>query len=452
MNRIAGRSAVALILCLALLLGFGIFIYEYGTNAHKWVIFPGSPHVYTGGNIGCGTITDREGNRLLTLSGDRVYTQDALLRKATVHYLGDRNGSVSAPALSHYSQQIVSFDLLNGIYVYGSTGSKAQMTLSGALQKAALTALGEKKGTVAVYNYKTGELLCAVTNPTFDPDGEIEEIDSMYLNRFTQGLYTPGSIFKIVTLAAALEDDPAVQNRLFTCTGELVYGPDKITCERPHGTQTLQSAFRNSCNCAFAKIAEALGGEKMTAYAEKFGIVSSVSFDGVTTVKGKYDVKGEAEVNIAWSGVGQFTTQINPCAYLTFVGAVAAGGQGVTPHLVEEIRDGYEVLYQAEPTKRDRIISKETASILQNYLRSNVQDKYGDEHFAGLAVCAKTGTAEVGSDKKPNAMLTGFALDENMPIAFIICVEDGGYGSQICIPIAQQILTVIVNNLPLQTS
>ena len=73
-------------------------------------------------------------------------------------------------------------------------------------------------------------------------------------------------------------------------------------------------------------------------------------------------------------------------------------------------------------------------------------DKYGDENFAGLTICAKTGTAEVGTERKPNAMLTGFALDEEYPIAFIICVEDGGYGSAVCIPIAQQVLSAIVEN------
>ena len=440
MNKIAKRSAVALILCLVLLVGFGLFVWEYGANAADWVLFPGSPHVYTGGNIGCGTITDRDGNVLLSLSGDRVYTADSLLRQATVHYLGDRHGSVSAPSLAHYAQQIVSYDLLNGVYVYGSTGSTAQLTLSAKLQKAALTALGEKSGTVAIYNYETGALLCAVTSPTFDPDGEITEVDSMYLNRFTQGLYTPGSIFKIVTLASALEDDPTIQNRLFTCSGSVAYGPDKITCERPHGTQTLQSAFRNSCNCAFAQIAVSLGAEKMTAYAQKFGVADAVSFDGITTAKGRYDVSSGASVHIAWSGVGQHTNLVNPCAYLTFVGAIAAGGQGVTPYLVQSVREGYDTLYQAEGEAAQRIISEETAAILRDYLRSNVADKYGDENFAGLTVCAKTGTAEVGSDKKPNAMLTGFALDEEYPIAFIICVEDGGYGAQVCIPIAKEVL------------
>ena len=446
MNRIAKRSIATLILCLALLLGFGFFVYEYGANAAHWVLFPGSPHVYTGGNIGCGTITDRDGNTLLTLTGDRVYTQDSLLRRATVHYLGDRHGSVSAPSLSHFARQIVSYDLLNGVYVYGSSGSTAQLTLSAKLQKAALTALGEKSGTVAVYNYKTGALLCAVTSPTFDPDGEITEVDSMYLNRFTQGLYTPGSIFKIATLAAALEDDPTIENRFFTCTGSLSYGPDKITCERPHGTQTLQAAFRNSCNCAFAQIAVDLGREKMTAYAEKFGVAGSVSFDGITTTKGKYDVLDTANVNLAWSGVGQHTVSVNPCAFLTFVGAIAAGGQGVSPYLVESVQSGYDVLYKAETQSRAPVLSRETAEILQTYLRSNVADKYGDENFAGLTICAKTGTAEVGTEKNPNAMLTGFALDEEYPIAFIICVEDGGYGSVVCIPIAQQVLSAIVEN------
>jgi len=295
-----------------------------------------------------------------------------------------------------------------------------------------------------VYNYQTGQLLCAVTSPTFDPDGIGEEMDSMYLNRFTQGLYTPGSIFKIVTLAAALEDDPAVQNRLFTCTGFLSYGADQITCERPHGTQTLKTAFRNSCNCAFAQIAVSLGGEKLTFYAEKYGVTESISFDGITTAKGNYNVTDQRDVDIAWSGVGQFADQINPCAFLTFVGAIAGGGEGVTPCLVDEIRDGYAVLYKAEPAKRERILSAEAAELLQTYLRSNVADGYGDAHFAGLTVCAKTGTAEVGGDKKPNAMLTGFALDEAYPVAFIICVEDGGYGSKVCIPIAQSILECLV--------
>ena len=74
-------------------------------------------------------------------------------------------------------------------------------------------------------------------------------------------------------------------------------------------------------------------------------------------------------------------------------------------------------------------------------MRVNVSDKYGDENFPGLQVCAKTGTAEVGGEKKPNAMLAGFVEDEQCPLAFIAAVEDAGYGSEVCIPIISKVLT-----------
>ena len=74
-----------------------------------------------------------------------------------------------------------------------------------------------------------------------------------------------------------------------------------------------------------------------------------------------------------------------------------------------------------------------------------MQNKYGDENFPGLAVCAKTGTAEVGGDRKPNAMLSGFVADSNYPLAFIVCVEDGGYGAQVCLPIASRVLNAWVD-------
>ena len=86
-------------------------------------------------------------------------------------------------------------------------------------------------------------------------------------------------------------------------------------------------------------------------------------------------------------------------------------------------------------------MSAETAKILQAYLRNNVQQRYGDGYFPGLQVCAKTGTAEVGGDQKPNAMLAGFVMDEDYPLAFMVCVEDAGYGGTGCLPIASQVLS-----------
>ena len=447
MNRIAGRAGITMLIAVVLLIGFAFFLGEYFMQADEWAVFPGSPHVYNGSNIGCGVTTDRDGVLLLDLSGDRTYSADALLRKATVHWVGDRRGSVSAPALSHYAAEFAGYNVLSGLYSYRGTGGTAKLTLSAKVQAAAQEAMKKYRGTVAVYNYKTGELLCAVTTPNYDPDnppqideGDPGEYEGLYVNRFTQSLYIPGSIFKIVTLAAALEKLPDAEQMSFRCEGSYTIGGDAITCESVHGNQSLKEAFCNSCNCAFAQLVEMLGKENLQRYVEQFGVIEQVRFDGITTAAGKFEGGTASNYHAAWSGIGQYTDQINPCGFLRFVGAVAAGGKGVDPYLVDSITvDGIKT-YDAKTVKGDRILSESTAQILGSYMRNNVQTKYGDKNFPGLHVCAKTGTGEVGGGKKPNAMLVGFVEDEQYPYAFVVAVEDGGYGAKVCIPIISRVL------------
>ena len=450
MNRIASRATALILVVLLLLGGFAFFLAEYFMNAENWVVFSGSPHLYTGGNIGCGVVTDRSGTMLLDLRDGRTYSNLLSLRQATVHWVGDRYGSISAPALPYYAGALAGYDLINGVYHYGQTGGVATLTLSAKAQVAALEAMGEYKGTVAVYNYKTGQLLCAVTTPTYDPDNvplfsedKGTEYEGLYVNRFTQSSYIPGSIFKIVTLAAALEAIPDIEEQSFPCTGSYTIGNEEITCEDPHWDQTLKDAFRNSCNCAFAQIALQLGGAKLEEYVEKFGVIQSVSFDGITTAAGKFEVSGAEELNVAWSGIGQYLDLVNPCAFLTFMGAIGNEGEIVYPYLVEEISVDGSRTYNAKLKTGERIMSKQTAEVLQDYLQNNVTVKYGAENFPGLTVGAKTGTGEVGGEKKPNAMLAGFVENEEYPLAFIVCVEDAGYGKTVCIPIASQVLEAV---------
>ena len=454
MNRVASRSAIAVLLALLLMAGLGFFVAEYISDAGDWVMFAGSPHVYSGGNIGCGTVVDREGILLLDMNGDRIYAESADLRKSTVHWLGDRYGSISAPALPAHAADLAGYDLINGVYAYGDAGGTAKLTLSAQVQKAALAAMGDKKGTVAVYNYKTGAILCAVTTPNSDPDNvpDVEndtsgKYEGMYVNRFTQSAYIPGSIFKIVTLAAALEEFPDAQDLQFTCGGSLSMNGGKITCEKKHGQQNLKEAFQNSCNCAFAELAVKIGGEKMERYVERFGINDVLTFDGIETARGNYQAKGAADIDVGWSGVGQYNDLVNPCSFLNFVGAIAGGGAGAEPFVVENVLVGNTRTYTAKTQKGSAVISPNTARIVAEYMRGNVKNKYGDDYFPGLAVCAKTGTAEVGGDKKPNAMLAGFVADSNYPLAFIVCVEDGGYGATVCLPIASQVLKACVDAL-----
>ena len=130
MNKVAARGGIVFVLVLVLLAGVTFFVVEYAMQADDWVTFPGSPHVYTGRNIGCGTVTDRDGVLLLNLGSGRTYSDSKALREAMVHWIGDRNGSVDAPALSAYAAELAGFELLNGMYAYGESGGIAQLTLS----------------------------------------------------------------------------------------------------------------------------------------------------------------------------------------------------------------------------------------------------------------------------------------------------------------------------------
>ena len=169
-------------------------------------------------------------------------------------------------------------------------------------------------------------------------------------------------------------------------------------------------------------------------------MTDSITFDGITTVKGNFQAVAEAELNVAWSSIGQYLDLVNPCAFLTFMGAVANDGKVVTPYLVEEITVGNTRTYDAKTNIGERIMSEKTAEILQAYLKNNVDNKYGAENFPGFTVGAKTGTGEVDGGKKPNAMLAGFADGEDLPLAFVVCVEDAGYGKTVCVPIAARVL------------
>ena len=447
MNRVTKRAWIMMVFIAVLVGGMCFFLYEYAMYSGDWVISAGSPHVYNNSNIGCGVVTDRDGLLLLDTRDGRLYSKDPEIRKSTLHWVGDRRGNISATAIAGYAKEMAGFDRVNGVYAYGGTGGQATLTLSADVQKAALEALGNRKGTIAVYNYKTGEILCAVSTPTYDPDQEPDiagdttgAYEGVYLNRFTQSTYIPGSIFKVVTTAAALETVDGIESMTFTCNGIYEYGIDRVTCERAHGTQDLKTALANSCNCAFAQIAALTGRDAMTEYVAKFGIMEGISFDGITTAEGSFDVSDAAAVELAWSCIGQHTDLINPCAFLTFMGAIAGDGAAANPYVVAQVSAGGDVTYRAKTVLRDRIMSEALAAQLQELMRNNVLTKYGAENFAGLTVCAKSGTSELGGGLTSNAMFAGFAMDEAYPLAFIVVVENGGYGASTCVPILSQVL------------
>ena len=451
MNRVTKRTWLMGLFIGILLGGLLLFLWEYVTKADQWVSAAGSPHVYNNTNIGCGTITDRSGKTLLDMTENRVYAEDAATRKSTLHWLGDRNGFISASAVSGYAGAMAGFDPLNGVYNSSGEGGSARLTISAQVQNTALEALNGRKGTVGVYNYKTGEILCAVSTPTYDPDN-VPDIagdtsgtyDGVYLNRFIQSAYVPGSIYKIVTVAAALETVPGIEEKSFHCYGKIEYGTEAVTCEVAHGKQTFRGAFANSCNCAFAEIAEMVGKSNMVEQVKKFQVAQRLSFDGITTAKGNYDISNTAPVSFAWSCIGQHTDLVNPARFMSFMGAIAGGGTAAEPYLMAYVENGGEATYEAKASSTGRLMSEETAQMVKAYMRNNVQQVYGDWNFPGLNVCAKSGTSQLGGEQAPNAMFAGFVDSDKYPLAFIVVVENGGYGSSTCSPIIAKVLSSCV--------
>ncbi|MBQ8238373.1 MAG: penicillin-binding protein [Oscillospiraceae bacterium] len=450
MNRVSKRAWALVVLIAILLGGLGFFLGEFFMNASVWVGHTNSPHLFGNSGTAAGSVVDRNGEMLLTIGGASSYAESAAVREAMLHWLGDREGKINAPMVAYYAAEMSDYDLLNGLYSYSDVPGCIELTLSADVQAAALKAMGDHQGVIAVYNYETGEILCAVTTPTYDPDDppdlsqeELENneaYDGLYWNRVTRSVYTPGSIFKIVTTAAALETIDDIQQQTFECTGAVAYGPDTVTCENAHGTVDLKKAMRKSCNCAYAQIADQLGADTLMRYVGKFGITTSLKFDGITTKAGSFDLSGAADVEVAWAAIGQYTDQINPLQYMTLMGAIAGGGSGAEPHMVSRVARGEDPVYEVRSTSTGRLVSAETAQILTELMRNNVENNYGSSNFPGLTVCAKSGTSQVGGDQVSNALFSGFVADEEYPLAFIVVVENGGYGSSTCVPIMSEVL------------
>lgn len=449
MRHVSKRAAVVLALAGLVLAGLLVFLIQYVVQARDWAAFPGSPHVYQGSNLTAGTVTDRSGELLLSTSeSGRSYAADETLRKATLHLLGDRYGYIPSYLLSNYAGDMIGFDLVQGLY--NRSSGTMRTTLSAAASTTAYQMLDGRSGCVAVYNYRTGEILCLVSAPSYDPDNmpDIEadssgQYDGVYVNRPISGTYTPGSIFKVVTAAAALEQLDDLQTRTFYCSGETEIGGKPVRCLNVHGSISFRDALAKSCNVAFGQLAAELGADVINEYAEKLGITQPLSFDGLRTAAGSVQADDADPWELAWAGIGQSTDLINPVQFMTLMGAIANGGQAALPYLVAEIPGQY----QAETTMLPAALSQQTADELAGLMINNVQTVYGSWNFPSVTVGAKSGTAEQEAGQLANAMFAGFVQDESCPLAFVAVVERAGSGSEVCIPIINAVLQVCIQQL-----
>ena len=453
------RRALSLYLIILLFLAGGVLLYfNLISNADSWAMNRANRHLYFSGNLAtAGDIKDTNGEILVTTEdGVRVYNDNKSIRKAVLHTVGDSAGYIASGIQTSFKDELTGYTLTDGVYNlkrYGK-GNDITLTLNANVCETAYKALGDKKGTVAVMNYRTGELICIVSNPTYDILNKPDDIntdtsgkyDGVYMNRFFSGLYTPGSTFKVITAACAIENIPGIYDRTFECKGKVQIGEGYVICNGIHGKIGFQKALNKSCNVAFALIAEELGAEKLTATATRLGFNSAERMTVSTKIKtatSKINLTEAKALDIGWAGIGQYTTLINPCQMLTMISAIANNGTAMSPYLVEEITtpEG-KVTFSAESTILGEYFTADTAQKLDELLRSDVKNQYGDSYFPKMKMCGKTGTAEISDnpDTNPNALFIGYSQLPEMPFAIIVVVEDSTSAIKSAVPIASKVM------------
>ena len=434
------RSLVLYILGAGLLAGLIFFVVTFFLDGGSWAMRSNNQHLSQGSQLGgAGSITDRDGVVVAhSEDGQRIYADDAITREALLHVVGDTAGFISTSTQAAFRSQLTGYNPVMGVgsLKNNQNGSNIQLTVSSSLSRLALESLGGKNGAIALYNYRTGEVLCMVSSPTFDPLNPPADLDSdetgkyegVYLNRVLSSTFTPGSIFKIVTSAAAIENLPDIQSRTFHCSGKITVNGREITCETAHGDISFQDGLARSCNIVFAELAMELGGDIMTQTAASMGFGSVFYVDDNPTAKSQYDVSQATEDELAWSGIGQHTDLVNPAHMLILMGAIANDGVPVMPYTIAQVTNSLGIVTRTGQAEQGpRLVQESTAAVLQSMLRYNVTGDYGDSMFPGMSVCAKTGTAEVNG-KQPHGWIVGFSQNEDTPFAFAVVVEEGGYG------------------------
>lgn len=332
-------------------------------------------------------------------------------------------------------------------------GDHIVTTLDVGLQKAAYDALGDRNGAVVVMETGTGRILAMVSKPDYDPnmldtiwDSLISEDNDtgQLLNRATQGLYPPGSIFKIITLLEYMRENPDTYGDYsFDCDGSYENDTYTIQCyhKTAHGQQNLKLAFANSCNGAFAELGLSLDLRKLQATAVGLGFNRDLPL-AVASNSSSYVLDPDAGLwQVLQTSIGQGQTQMTPMHNCLVTAAVANGGTLMRPYFIEQVVSaGGDLVKSFGPEAVGEWMSAEESAALTEYMRAVVTDGTGSAvRTDAYTVAGKTGSAEFDAKKETHAWFTGFAPAENPEIAVTVVVEEGGSGGKAAAPIARAV-------------
>lgn len=331
-----------------------------------------------------------------------------------------------------------------------NTGDRVRTTLDFDLQKTAYDALGSHDGAVIAIEPSTGKVLAMVSKPDYDPntiDRDWSTIsgssESVLLNRATQGLYPPGSTFKIVTLLEYLREGNDPDRWSFDCSGSYTQEDVTINCyhKKSHGTQDLKTAFAKSCNGAFAKMGMEIDNESFMETCGELLFNKDLPVD-IPFKKSKISLSADAPVGtVMQTAIGQATTEVTPMHMALIASAIANGGNLMKPYLIDSIEsyDGEQVK-KYMPSSYGKLMSAEEAGLLTEYMTETVLSGTGSKlQSETYSAAGKTGTAEYSSDKsKSHAWFVGFSNVEDPDLVVCVLVEGAGSGSEYAVPIARK--------------
>ena len=331
-------------------------------------------------------------------------------------------------------------------------GDRVVTTLNAQLQQTAYDALGSFKGAVVVLEPSTGKVLAMVSKPDYDPNHVSENWnqlvedsgkESALLNRAAQGLYPPGSTFKVLTALEYMRENKGFKKYQYTCTGSDTFGGNKIRCfggER-HGQVNLEESLAHSCNGSFAHIGVGLRIGSFHRLCESFGFNKALPVNFASS-KSSFLLGGTSDkAEIAQTSIGQGKTTITPLQNALISATIANDGEMMRPFLIDYIEsDDGKVVKKNEPKAERRVISRKLANQVTGMMKSVIADGTASSlRYLGYPVAGKTGTAEIDSDGTSHAWFVGFAPAGKPKIAVSVVVEGAGTGSQYAVPIAQKL-------------
>jgi len=449
----------------------GLLVYWQVIRATNLVNRPDDPRLYAAQlAVHRGMIIDRRGSRLARTVFEqadpvRRLTDPSLSLLIGYHSLRYDNSGLEGAYndyLNGAGRNQPLDNVVRGLLHQSQLGDTLQLTIDDRIQQLADQALGDGEGVALVADPRTGQILAMVSKPGFDAGlidqpgywDSLQVPGSPLLNRAIEGRYTPGSIFKTVTLATALSSGGYRLGSVFSgqdATGPLYVDGSLIHASASNlpdglGSVTLKEAFKYSDNIAFAVTGLHLGARALLDGAHAFGFDQDIPFDlPVTRSTVTEDLNGFSRFQIATSAFGQGTVQVTPLQMLLADEAVANGGTIMSPYVVKRITaPNGEVLLDRQPRAWLDALSPQVARGVGEAMLSVVNDPGGSGYLArlpGVQVAGKTGTAQVDTPGAlPHAWFMAYAPADHPRLAVVVLKVHGGEGATAAVPIAAQIL------------